>query len=102
MPGTAKGVVFVTVEDETGIANIIVWPKVFKANRRVVMTSRFLAVRGRLQSASGVFHVIAEGFKDLTPMIAQLREGGDFSAMGLADVPDRGEDTRLLKSRDFH
>jgi error-prone DNA polymerase len=102
MPGTAKGVVFVTVEDEAGIANIIVWPKVFKANRRVVMTSRFLAVRGRLQSASGVFHVIAEGFKDLTPMIAQLREGGDFSAMGLADVPDRGEDMRLLKSRDFH
>jgi len=102
MPGTAKGVVFITVEDETGISNIIVWPKVFKANRRVVMTSRFLAIHGRLQSASGVVHVIADSFVDLTPMIAQLREGGDFSAMGLADVPDRGEDTRLIKSRDFH
>lgn len=102
MPGTAKGVVFITVEDETGISNIIVWPKVFKANRRVVMTSRFLAIRGRLQSASGVVHVIAERFMDLTPKIAQLREDGEFPAIGLADVPDRGEDTRLLKSRDFH
>ncbi|MFL5212560.1 MAG: error-prone DNA polymerase, partial [Microvirga sp.] len=48
-PGTAKGVVFVTLEDETGISNVIVWRDVFEANRRVAMTARFLAVRGRLQ-----------------------------------------------------
>src|SRR6202008_2094327 len=48
-PGTSKGVVFRTLEDETDIANIIVWPKVFEQNRRTVMTARFLAVRGRLQ-----------------------------------------------------
>ena len=70
MPGTAKGVVFMTLEDETDIANIIVWPKVFAKNRRVVMTARFLAVRGRLQRAGLVVHVIAESFVDLS---AELR-----------------------------
>ena len=47
-PGTAKGVIFMTLEDETDIANIIVWPKAFEHNRRVVISGRFLAVRGRL------------------------------------------------------
>jgi error-prone DNA polymerase len=59
-PGTSKGVVFMTLEDETDIANIIVWPKVFEKNRRTVMTAQFLAVRGRLQRAGLVVHVIAE------------------------------------------
>ena len=65
-PGTAKGVVFLTLEDETGIANIIVWRKVFEAERRVAMTSRFLAVRGRLQREGIVIHVVAESLLDLT------------------------------------
>ena len=66
MPGTAKGVVFMTLEDETDIANIIVWPKVFARNRRTVMSARFLAVRGRLQRAGLVIHVVAENFIDLS------------------------------------
>ena len=61
-PGTAKGVIFMTLEDETDIANIIVWPKAFEKNRRTVMTARFLAVRGRLQRAGLVIHVVAEKF----------------------------------------
>ncbi len=61
-PGTAKGVVFLTIEDETGIANIIVWKKVFEANRRIAMQGRFLAVRGRVQRAGEVVHLVAEGF----------------------------------------
>src|SRR5499427_716729 len=65
-PGTAKGVIFMTLEDETDIANIIVWPKVFAKNRRIVMTSRFAAVRGRLQRAGRVIHVVAHRFVDLT------------------------------------
>ena len=65
-PGTSKGVVFMTLEDETDIANIIVWPKVFAKNRRTVMTARFLAVRGRLQRAGSVIHVVAESFVDLS------------------------------------
>jgi error-prone DNA polymerase len=93
--------VFATLEDETDIANIIVWPKVFETNRRVVMTSRFLLVRGRLQSASGVTHVVAERFVDLTAELRRLRDG----ELAATDVPDRrpGEiDPPLLKSRDFH
>ena len=55
-----------TLEDETDIANIIVWPKAFEKNRRIVMTARFLAVRGRLQRAGLVIHVVAENFVDLS------------------------------------
>ena len=74
-PGTAKGVVFVTLEDETGISNVIVWRDVFEANRRVAMTARFLAVRGRLQREGLVVHVVAESFLDLSPELARLRDG---------------------------
>ena len=79
-PGTSKGVVFMTLEDETDIANIIVWPKVFEGNRRTVMTSRFLAVRGRLQRAGLVIHVVAESFIDLSAQLPWLRDGDLFSA----------------------
>ena len=92
MPGTAKGVVFITLEDETGIANIIVWPQVLAENRRVVMTGEFLAIRGRLQRAGLVIHVIAESFIDLSVELRTLRQDGLVEA----DLP------ALIKSRDFH
>jgi len=98
-PGTAKGTVFLTLEDETDIANIIVWPKVFTRNRRVVMTSRFVAVRGILQRAGLVVHVVAESFVDLTAELRHLRDG-DLSSPGFPPAPDA--DLPLLKSRDFH
>ena len=78
-PGTSKGVVFMTLEDETDIANVIVWPKVFEKNRRTVMTSRFLAIRGRLQRAGLVIHVVAESFIDLSAQLPWLRDGDLFS-----------------------
>jgi DNA polymerase III alpha subunit len=71
-PGTASGVIFMTLEDETSIANIVVWPKMFERYRPLVLASRFLAVRGRLQSESGVIHVVAEHFDDLTPLLGML------------------------------
>ena len=100
-PGTAKGVVFLTLEDETGICNVIVWKKVFDANRRIAMSARFLAVRGRIQRSGLVVHLLAEQFRDLTEELRTLREGGlplppettDFGA-----PPDR----RVYRSRDFH
>jgi error-prone DNA polymerase len=96
MPGTAKGVVFITLEDETGIANIIVWPAVFAKHRRTVMTSHFLAVRGRLQCAGLVVHVVAERFIDLTAELRRLRDGDVTGARSpQPELP-------LLKSRDFH
>jgi error-prone DNA polymerase len=101
MPGTAKGVVFMTLEDETDIANIIVWPKVFARNRRTVMTARFLAVRGRLQRAGLVVHIVAEGFIDLSVELHRLREG-NLLAREVAAPPSSQPDLFLLKSRDFH
>jgi error-prone DNA polymerase len=101
MPGTAKGVVFATLEDETGIANIVIWPKIFARNRRVVMTSRFLAVRGKLQRAGLVVHVVAEQFIDLTPQLHRLRDGDIAFNAGNSPPPAQGE-LALIKSRDFH
>ena len=106
-PGTAKGVIFMTLEDETDIANIIVWPKAFEHNRRVVMSGRFLAVRGRLQRAGLVIHVVAESFVDLSgelPMLRDdgLREGGDLFAPKFSGGQHPVDTQLLLKSRDFH
>jgi len=75
-PGTAKGVIFMTIEDETAIANIIVWPKLFERFRAVVLGARYVAVAGRMQSESGVIHVVADKLEDLTPLLARLAEGG--------------------------
>ncbi|HXW19622.1 MAG TPA: error-prone DNA polymerase, partial [Roseiarcus sp.] len=85
-PGTASGVVFMTLEDETGIANIIVWPKVFERLRAIVIGGRFIAVTGKLQSESGVIHVVADRMEDLTPTLGLLSEhGGEISALARAD-----------------
>tara|TARA_R110002020_G_scaffold87061_16_gene215043 strand:+ start:4846 stop:8241 length:3396 start_codon:yes stop_codon:yes gene_type:complete len=73
-PGSAKGVVFETIEDETGVANIIVWPKVFEKFRAIVLGSRCVGVRGKLQNEEGVIHVVAEYLEDLTPMMAQISD----------------------------
>ena len=75
-PGTAKGVIFMTIEDETGVANIIVWSKVFERLRPIVIGARFVAVTGKLQSEDGVIHLIAERMEDLTPMLGLLSESG--------------------------
>jgi error-prone DNA polymerase len=95
-PGTAKGVVFVTLEDETGPANAVVWEDRFKANRRVVMSASFLVVEGRLQIAEGVIHVVAEKFTDLSGELAGLREEGQVPK------PSQEIRERLVRSRDFH
>ncbi len=71
-PGTAKGVIFITLEDETGVANIIVWRKIYEAFRRAVIAGRLLRVTGRVQRDSGVTHVIAERIEDLSPMLDEL------------------------------
>ncbi len=66
-PGTASGVIFMTLEDESAIANIIVWPKIFEKYRRVVLGARMITVTGLLQKEQGVIHVIARRLVDLTP-----------------------------------
>lgn len=71
-PGTAKGVIFITLEDETGISNIIVWRKMYERFRRAVIAGRALKVTGRLQRESGVTHVVAEQIEDISPMLDEL------------------------------
>ncbi len=93
-PGTAKGVVFLTLEDETGSANAVIWQKVFTPNRRTVMTASFLLVRGRLQRAGEVIHLVAERFTDLTGKLAQMRSEPPAPGWPLRGPP-------LVHSRDF-
>jgi error-prone DNA polymerase len=85
-PGTAKGTVFLTLEDETGVANIIVWPKVFEALRAVVIGSKLIAVTGRLQREGEVVHIVAEKAEDWTRALSQLSVmGPDLQAIARAD-----------------
>jgi error-prone DNA polymerase len=80
-PGTAKGVIFMTLEDEAGVANLIVWPKAFERLRAIVIGARFVAATGKLQNEAGVVHLIVERMEDLTPMLGMLsEEGPDRSA----------------------
>ncbi|WP_395516210.1 error-prone DNA polymerase [Pseudorhizobium flavum] len=73
-PGSAQGVIFMTLEDETGVANAIVWPKVFEQYRPVVMGARMVKIRGRLQSAQGVIHTVVEHIEDITHMLGLLQK----------------------------
>jgi error-prone DNA polymerase len=73
-PGSAKGVMFITIEDETGHANLIVWPSVFEKQRRLILSAAMIACRGKLQREAGVTHVIAD---ELTDLSAMLRSVGD-------------------------
>src|SRR5690606_10732932 len=79
-PGTASGVIFATLEDETGIANIVIWPKLFEKDemRRTLLASRLLAVRGKVQKEGLVIHVIAEDMIDLTPQLLDISNGKDI------------------------
>ena len=85
-PGSAKGVVFMTIEDESAVANVIVWPKVFERVRPVVLGARYVAVTGRVQAESGVIHVVADELEDLTMWLARLAEqGADINSLMRAD-----------------
>jgi len=77
-PGTAKGVIFATLEDEAGVANVVIWSKVFEANRKTILGSRMLAVRGQLQREGLVIHIIAKELTDMTPMLLELAAGHDI------------------------
>ena len=73
-PGSAKGVLFITIEDETGIANGILWPDRFEAQRRTVMTATMVSIIGRVQKEGLVIHVVADRIVDLTPLLGQVGE----------------------------
>jgi len=71
-PGTAKGTIFVTLEDEHGMINVVVWPHLAQRRRRALLESRLLAVRGRWEQVDGVTHVIAGDLHDLSHLLGEL------------------------------
>ena len=73
-PGTAKGVIFLTLEDETGISNIVVWENTYERYRRAVVAGRLLRVTGKLQRENSVVHIVAETVEDISPMLDSLLE----------------------------
>ncbi|CDO36726.1 error-prone DNA polymerase [Novosphingobium sp. KN65.2] len=73
-PGSAKGVCFITLEDETGVANVVVWPHVMERQRKVIMGSRLMEVRGRVEYDDEVIHVIAAHLTDATHDLHRLSE----------------------------
>ena len=115
-PGTASGVIFLTLEDETGVSNVVVWPKVYKRFRRIVMGGRLLRVTGRLEREGIVVHLIADHIEDLSHRLSDLGHPLD-DAVGITqpqadDAPriryktsarhPREQAKRLFPSRDFH
>jgi error-prone DNA polymerase len=72
MPGSAKGVMFITIEDETGIANLVIWPKLYERQRRVILSARMMAVHGRIQRAGEVVHLVAHRLTDLSNALASV------------------------------
>jgi error-prone DNA polymerase len=73
-PGSAKGVMFLTIEDETGPANIVVWPKLFERRRRIVLGSSLMAINGRIQREGDVVHIVAQQLFDLTEDLSGLAD----------------------------
>jgi error-prone DNA polymerase len=128
-PGSAKGVMFITLEDETGIANLVVWPHVFEKFRRTVMAASMMAARGRIQREGEVVHLVAHQLTDLSTELAtvgsrdvasplrhgrgdQVNHGGagtdprELPPEGLRTrdiyIPDLHIDTINVKGRNFH
>jgi error-prone DNA polymerase len=112
-PGSAKGVTFITLEDETGVINLVVWPDLKEKLRKVVMGARLMEVRGRVEYDDEVIHVIAAHLTDATARLHALSDDLLEAPLARADevnrpVPERGpgghpRDTRIIpKSRDFH
>jgi error-prone DNA polymerase len=95
-PGSAHGVIFMTIEDETSIANIIVWRKTFERFRPIVLGARYIAVHGELQQESGVIHVVAQRLDDLTALLARLREDvPPIESLSRADAVKRPHDENI-------
>jgi error-prone DNA polymerase len=96
-PGSAKGVIFMTIEDETAFANVIVWPATFERFRPIVLGARYVAVTGRMQEECGVIHVVADRLEDLTSLLARLADGPAVEALARCDEVRRPTDDQREK-----
>jgi len=107
-PGTAKGVCFITLEDEFGVANVVVWPKIMEQYRKVVMQSRLLMIEGYVQRDVEIIHVIAQHLEDRTDALMRLapesptRDGSPLKVRSGA-VRTHPRNVKIIpNSRDFH
>ena len=111
-PGSAKGVMFITLEDETGIANLVVWPQVFEKNRRIILSAGMFAVRGRIQREGEVVHLVAQRLTDLSADLASVGDRdaafplphgrGDEFHHGSPTPDPRGLAPKGLRTRDIY
>ncbi len=111
MPGSAKGVLFVTLEDETGVANLVIWPSLFERQRGLILSAGMLGVDGEVQREGEVVHVVARRLHDLTPLLSSLGQRdrafplphgrGDEARGGGAGPDPRDRPPRGVKSRDM-
>jgi len=110
-PGSAKGVMFITLEDETGIANLVIWPKVFEKFRRTILAASMMAVHGRIQREGEVVHLVAHRLTDLSEALASVGDRdsnfplphgrGDQVRHGGSGTDPRELTPRAFKARDF-
>ena len=117
-PGTASGVVFITLEDDTGVSNIVVWPKTFERFRSSIITGRLLKVRGKLQREGIVTHVISSSIEDLSHLLDEMADephrpptagalprglqGARVRRASHEARHPREQTRKLFRSRDFH
>ncbi len=110
-PGSAKGVMFLTLEDETGIVNAVVWPSLFERQRRILMSTSMMGIHGRIQREGEVVHLVAQKLFDFSSDLSSLGEReGDFPLpLGRGDEvkrgggPDPRENTKpAVQARDIY
>ena len=110
-PGSAKGVCFITLEDETGVANLVIWPDAFAAQRKVVMGARLMVIHGLVQHDEAVVHVVARSLEDDSAMLRAISEeampstlsAGDGAGSWRPPIAMHPRNVQCLpKSRDFH
>ncbi len=111
-PGSAKNVMFITIEDETGISNAVIWPKLFEKQRRLILSARMMGIFGRIQREGEVVHLVARQLRDISGELASVSKrgwGGELhphlppKPPGTYNihVPDAPADMIRIKTRDF-
>ncbi len=102
-PGSAKGVMFITIEDETGHANLIVWPAVFERQRRLILSAGMIACHGKLQREGSVIHVIVDRLEDYSEMLRSVGDRDDAFVVRTGRGDGGAPDVRGIRvsTRDF-
>lgn len=113
-PGSAKGVMFITIEDETGVANLVIWPSLYENQRQIILTANMLGVEGRVQREGQVVHIVADKLIDFSSRLSSISEqeapfrlphgrGDEFHhGSGGADSRDRPPRVRDIYIPDLH